>query len=520
MKKFKYVLVLFVLTLIFIPGNVFAKTKEEAEALLDSMAVENNDGSCTWKFKLTEPEILIDNYCNYSLQDLLKDNPRLENLEEWEQLQVYEDMKENCRMSVVTSPIEVASRKMGNKNWTFGVDFSNGTPDYRDNYDYEVFDQDNLSLTNYYDSIDEYGHNITVSVLKTCSVEILEVDEQEVKKASKIIKKFEANNVIYSLNSFNSVYHYGTIFENNTINSDMILYKFPEFKQSLMENPEFDYEIAWDGGGGMPTETGCAGYVIAYKDDITYGLRYVNFTIDNRLYVDKDLDGTLVERAYNRLNEYFNGKVEIEFDLNVYDDSYMVDGLSGVYTNVKLGNVETPIFIIEVEKKYLDKFEVKAHHKKYNVNVISNSYDVPLDATLQVDDVMKNISLDTNEYKILSAYNIDVVKTGAGSYVKNVENGIDVFIPIAGKEVGEKLKILHMIDDNKSDEEFEGEVVEIDGQHYVKFRTTHFSTYAVAEGTSQISNPNTGDSIIYSILLAFLSICSLFVLYKKNLNFK
>lgn len=512
MKKLKYLLFVLAFSLIFIPGNVLAKTKEEAEEELNRLAIENQDGTCTWDIKMMDPQVLIDNTCNYNLQSIIKDNPWVGNLEKEEQENILKDFISGCRGSSIFSVVEVASRKAGNSNWTVGPDLSK----YQDSngmYNLENIDLDNLTLVNYYDTISEYGYPTLVRVERTCKVNVVETDNSLVKNANKIMKKLDGSHAIYSLNSFNSVYHYGPIFQNNRIASDMILYKFPDFKEALMDNPEFEYEIAWEGGGGTPTETGCSGYVLAYKDGIPYGMKNVNFTIDNRLYVDESLEGTPLEKAEARLEEFFNNSLDIEFDTSVYETDYEVDGNVGIYTNVILGNYTSPIFIMEVDKKYLDKFEVKAHHKKYNVNVITNSYDVPLDATLEVEDVMNKVTLDTDEYKVLGAYDIDVVKTGTGSYVRTVENGIDVFIPISNRKVGEKLKVFHVSDDSK-DEEFEGEVVEVDGLQYVKFRTNHFSTYAVADASNSIINPETSDTIAGAIILVLVGLLGFGLVYK------
>ena len=512
MKKLKYLLFVLAFSLIFIPGNVLAKTKEEAEEELNRLAIENQDGTCTWDIKMMDPQVLIDNTCDYNLQSIIKDNPWVGNLEKEEQENILKDFISGCRGSSIFSVVEVASRKVGNSNWTVGPDLSK-YQDANGMYNLENIDLDNLTLVNYYDTISEYGYPTLVRVERTCKVNVVETDNSLVKSANKIMKKLDGSHAIYSLNSFNSVYHYGPIFQNNRIASDMILYKFPDFKEALMDNPEFEYEIAWEGGGGTPTETGCSGYVLAYKDGIPYGMKNVNFTIDNRLYVDESLEGTPLEKAEARLEEFFNNSLDIEFDTSVYETDYEVDGNVGIFTNVILGNYTSPIFIMEVDKKYLDKFEVKAHHKKYNVNVITNSYDVPLDATLEVEDVMNKITLDTDEYKVLGAYDIDVVKTGTGSYVRTVENGIDVFIPISNRKVGEKLKVFHVSDDGK-DEEFEGEVVEVDGLQYVKFRTTHFSTYAVADASNSIINPETSDTIAGAIILVLVGLLGFGLVYK------
>lgn len=510
MKKIKCLLFVLVISLVFIPGNILAKTKEEAEVELNKLAIENQDGSCTWDIKMMDPQVLIDNTCDYNLESIIKDNPWVSNLVKEEQEGVLKDFISGCRGSSIYSVVEVASRKAGNANWTVGVDLS----DYQDAtgmYNLDNIDLDNLTLVNYYDTISEYGNTSLERVERTCKVNVVETDNNLVKSANKILKKVDGSHAIYSLNSFNSVYHYGPIFQNNRIASDMILYKFPEFKNALMDNPEFEYEIAWEGGGGTPTETGCSGYVLAYKDGIPYGMKSVNFTIDNRLYVDEALEGTPLEKAEARLEEFFNNTVDVEFDTSVYEEDYEVDGNVGIFTNVNLGQYSSPIFIMEVDKKYLDKFEVKAHHKKYNVNVITNSYDVPLDATLEVEDVMNKVTLDNDEYKLLGAYDIDVVKTGTGSYVKTVENGIDVFIPVSDRKVGEKLQVIHVSED--LDEEFEGEVVDVDGVQYVKFRTNHFSTYAIAESSS-IINPETSDTIVGAIILVLIGLLGILFVYK------
>ncbi len=512
MKKMKYMLFILVIVLMFMPSNILAKTKEEAEVELNRLAIENQDGTCTWNIKMMDPQVLIENTCDYNLQSVIKDNPWVGNLAKEEQEGVLRDFISGCRGSAIYSVVEVASRKVGNPNWTVGADLS----DYQDStgmYNLDNIDLDNLTLVNYYDTISEYGYSTLESVERTCKVNVVETNDNLVKDANKVLKKLDASHAIYSLNSFNSVYHYGPIFQNNRIDSDMILYKFPEFKEALMDNPEFEYEIAWEGGGGTPIETGCSGYVIAYKDGIPYGMRSVNFTIDNRLYVDEALEGTPLEKAEARLEEFFNNTVDVEFDTSVYETDYEVDGNVGIFTNVILGEYTSPIFIMEVDKKYLDKFEVKAHHKKYNVNVITSSYDVPIDATLEVEDVMNRVTLDTDEYKVLGAYNIDVVKTGTGSYVRTVDNGIDVFIPINDRKVGEKLTVFH-VSENSKDEEFEGEVVEVDGVQYVKFRTTHFSTYAVAESSNSIINPETSDTVVGAIILVLVGLLGFGFVYK------
>ena len=62
------------------------------------------------------------------------------------------------------------------------------------------------------------------------------------------------------------------------------------------------------------------------------------------------------------------------------------------------------------------------------------------------------------------------------------------------------------------DEEFVGEVVEVDGLQYVKFTTTHFSTYAVAD--SALTNPETSDTVVGAIILVLVGLLGFGLVYK------
>ena len=120
-------------------------------------------------------------------------------------------------------------------------------------------------------------------------------------------------------------------------------------------------------------------------------------------------------------------------------------------------------------------------------------------------------------YKVYSAYDIDVVKMADGGFVKTIENGIVVYLPVNGRKVGEEMAVYHITDNGKGDE-YKGVVVEVEGKQYVKFTTTHFSTYAVIEDTLEV--PNTFDGIGYSIIALLVSIITLggCILYKKKFN--
>ena len=237
------------------------------------------------------------------------------------------------------------------------------------------------------------------------------------------------------------------------------------------------------------------------------------------LLVDKDEEGTTLEKTIRALNTYFKGKVDFRFDeeyvyeLNAsgYDPANIAFGTEGVdYVGIDailyMNDEQMSIGVVEMDKKDIKKFEVKAKDKGTGVHVYTNSYEVPVDSTLDVEDVTEDVSkkLDKQMYKVHSAYDIDVVKMTDGGFVKTIENGIDVYLPVSNRTLGEEMTVYHITDNEKGDG-YKGVVVEVEGKQYVKFTTTHFSTYAVVEELTSVKNPDTSDNIILTIILMLIS---------------
>lgn len=495
----KKTLLLFILCLLFVPCTVFARTEEEAREYLESVPViENEDGSCLFELETIPLDILVGNTCNYSREELLeKFYDRDELTEEEIEIRI-KDYLDGCAYSLTYYSIEKKGREL----------FDDSSVLLRSEF---LDDYSKINLAIDYDN--EFGTGAG-TVEKTCNIKYADYDEKVLKEARKVTKKIKNDYVMYGFDTFNSFYHYGMIFDNDFYNPNLSLYRFPELKNILIDNPEFDYNVVTMGGGGTPTYVGLGGGIEIYKDGILYANKEVNFGYNTVLPVDKDLPGTVFEKAENRLNEFFKGKVEVKLDVenaNVLDDEYANMDINktlgtkdveyrGHFTTGMLGDVEFQILIVEVDSKLLDKFEVRAKHKNTGVHVHTNSYEVPIDATLDVTDKKEKVKdLFSGKYKLVDAFDINVVKTATGGFVKTIEDGILVYIPIHNHKVGEKLKVYHITDDNKKGEEFTGEVVEYEGNHYVKFKTTHFSTYAVVDTI----NPDTSDNII-SMFICFI----------------
>lgn len=510
----KKTLLLFILSLLFIPSTVMARTKEEAEEYFKEIPIiENEDGSCSFELETIPLDILVSNTCNYSKKELLEKMYGWEELTD-EELEIrIKDYLDSCAYSLTYYSIEKKGREL------FDDSSMLLRSEFLDNYS-------KIDLAIDYDN--EFGSGAG-EVKKTCNIKYAEYDEKVLKDALKVTKKIKNDYVMYGFDTFNSFYHYGMIFDNDFYNPNLSLYRFPELKNILTDNPEFDYNVVTMGGGGTPTYVGLGGGIEIYKDGILYANKEVNFGYNTVLPVDKDLSGTVFEKAENRLNEFFKGKAEIKLDVenaNILDDEYADIDLNktlgtkdvkykAYFTMGLLNDVEVQILIVEVDSKLLDKFEVRAKHKNTGVHVHTNSYEVPIDATLDVTDKKDKVKdVFSGKYQLIDAFDINVVKTATGGFVKTIEDGILVYIPINNRKVGEKLKVYHVTDNNKRGEEFTGEVVEYEGRHYVKFKTTHFSTYAVVDTI----NPDTSDGIISTIICFICGVLGLIVLMRFRPN--
>lgn len=515
--KRKNIILLFVLVLLMVPNLTNALTYDEAhqkaqEAINRIPSIEHEDGTCTWNIKMIDLETLQENTCNYTKETILKKYPYWVNLSEEELEQNLIDHNTSCKSTILGHLFDNASIAAGNERWDIYV----GVEDYDDNqvtvhaqYEYEI--EDGTS----------YGE-----INKICYVEFEEANKQQLEKAVEVTNNLEHKYKIYGLTSFNTVYHYGHLFD-DAFNDKLTLYRFPEFKKEIMNNPEYDYQIAWDGAGGLLNMNGSGGYVTLYKNGVAYAMKYINFEIYNEFYVNKNAEGTPTQKAEDRLKEYFGDDILVEIDeenVQYFDDEYF----KGYYTKVKLGPHESEIFIIETDEENLDKYNVEAYHKETGVGVDSDSYEVPVDATLDVEDVKDKEyvkkAFSNGMFTLTDAYDISVVKTANGTIVDTIENGIEVYIPVEKRKVGQKVNVHHITEDGKLGEKYKAIVVEKDGKLYAHFTTTHFSTYAVSDlATTDVENPETFDDITTNLFIGTIAIVSLlsvsFIFVKRNNNF-
>lgn len=372
----------------------------------------------------------------------------------------------------------------------------------------------------------------TLQLTKEVNIKYLDnYDKDTFNKAFDIIKSFDDNYYLQGMNSINNLYHYGNI-SNNDYKTSTILARFSKLKEILEINSEFDFEILLGRGGGTPFGESRYAVISLYKDDVLYAYKEVILNVETIIYVDKNLSGTIYEKAEDRLNKYFNNKVNISFDMSnvdTLDDDYYSDYINNLFgtnetynmVNLKLNldNKSFYVTLIEVDKKYIDDEKVKSIDNKTGINVSTTSYDVPLDTSVKTNNVIEEEYItkfiNKNKIDLEYAYDINLIKAYDKNYVTNITNGIDVYIPINNYKKGDKVTIYYIKDDSSIGETLSGEVVEIDNKLYIKFTTTHFSTYGVeklntnSSNNEVISNPNTSDNIFIYIITFTISLLSI-----------
>ena len=503
MKK-SYLYLAFTL-LVVLPFNVNGLTEDEAIELMGDLPITESGGSCVFKTNTIPYDVMKENSCGFTYDEYVKRHP------------YKTTYSEDTLRNEYNSDVASCTSLLGNKMFNIydGVSL--------------VYDEvsEKLNITINYTKEDS-----TVGLLeKSCSVQYEEYDEDVLEKAKEVESKLDYNYTLYGYDAINSFYHYGGL-RSDIWKQNTIMYRFPKIKEVLMEYPEFGY-VTSAGGAVGSFHGNSTGFIKMYKNDIVYGMHFFDTNYYAMLLVDKDEEGTTLEKAKRALNKHFQNKIEFSFDEdNIYgiDDSgfdlankaFGTTGITynGIDVMMELNGENYNIGVVEMDKEAIKEFEVRAKDKTTGVSVYTNSFDVPSDATIEVEDRKDEVNsiFDNKKYKVLNAFNIDVLKTGNGDLVENITDGIYVYMPITGEfKNGQELKVYHITDNDEKGEEFTGEVVELDGKYYVKFKTNHFSTYAAVSEENVIDNPNTGDSLYLSIGLFIASLVTV-VLFRKKIE--
>ena len=495
MKKIKIIAVIFLAILLAIlPNNIFAescfnndvykKTLDEVETFLNNLDnLKKENGEYTINLPIVKPELLYKNAL-LNLEEYKIIHKKL--FQESDVFPTEEELIDS--MNEQNRGIKFNSVYGAIRNYFIGIGLEENEFDISIDYDSNT-NTNNYNLINlsiHYLSEENEGLSYTI---KTKVKYLEEVDSEILSKAQELSEKIDVLYEHSDMSVFNSIYHYGTYSDIIHKNS-LALYQYPKLKEILEQNKEFEFKSFSESGGDTPVVGIAEGFISIIKDGVIYSTAFTEYVTNQVMYVDKDLEGTPIEKLINRVDDYFNGKIEYEITKSndiPYQMYYELDGQKYPITLVKakIGNYNSYLSIIEVDSKYIKELEVSAKDYETDISISTEGYEVPVDATLNVENKKndKNIIslLNKYNYRMIDAYNIDIIKTRSNEKVTKIEDGVEVFIPIKDYKVEDIITIRHIKEDGTLGEVLQGKVTEKDGKLYAKFRTTHFSTYALVE---------------------------------------
>lgn len=415
----------------------------------------------------------------------------------------------------------------------------------KNNYEYYGFTtivKSNNLVTLCYGYNYGYGTKNCNGVSKDVKINYANYDKTTYDKAASIIKSFKDEYSLNGMAAINSIYHYGALSDNDYGMSaddtltDTTLLRFSEIKKVIENNDEFNYKIISYGGGGSPYDANNIVAVLLYKDNILYGYKVINLNYQTMIFIDKNSSGTIYEKVEKKLNEYFNNSVAVSIDKNSatsygYDLSSDINEILGtnekyksIGVDITINNVKEYYLIVEVDGKYVDHYNLRSTDKNTGINISTDSFDVPLDTLIKVQDVLgKNYvtqAKNNNNLNLKYAFDINLLGAYNNKYINTTSNDVDVYIPVSNDyEVGKIVDVYYVKNDSSLGETINGVVEKIDNVLYLHFKTNHFSTYAIADykdtnvsektNNNTEDNPQTSDNILIYGIIGTLSLVGL-----------
>lgn len=524
MKKYLYYL--FLMMVLVVPFNVYAATEEEANAIFDKISNKKNEaGIYVIDIPSLEPaELIPEGQCVYTKERLLEECPDCypdytdEDFNEMIALN-----EESCLTNFTHIVIKMHLKNIGITN-TQQFSFST----YGNTLTLAVEADEATDSPTFHER--NYLINYTGSSKKDYKDE-----------ARKVADKLKNGYTLYGLDVMNAVYHYGGT-EANIYNNDLILYKYPEVKDLMQQNKSFDFTVALGGAGCDPTGCGNDGYIGISKDSILLAIKNVGFGLNHTIFVDKTEEGTAFEKAEKLIKDYFDETVTVEVIDDAFDaienDSYVNNAINkllgkesgtyvGYYTTVKIDDVQQSIFIVEIEKEALEKKDenvVETTNYEEGIIIESNSYEVPLDIIITAEDAANEENVKKaakeNKLKFKHIFNIKITSPHNNKDITNIKKGVTVYIPVTGYKEKDKVLVYYIKDNGEIGETIEGTIVKKNNKLYVKFTTTHFSTYGIGEKITEEGStkvPDTGDNLDLYIALGTAAALGLILIKKKSM---
>ena len=340
------------------------------------------------------------------------------------------------------------------------------------------------------------------------------------------------------------------------LNGGSILYYSNDLMSTLgyknFENFSFDVR-AGDNSSFNTVEAGILKFI--YNDTIYFMADFVEVDGNNIIYVEDNTDSNdLMKSAQTRIDNYF-GKDKVKLvdtgNLEEFLDSYVLDNqdiIDEMYEyNESMKNL--PGYVAKTKEEIANQLKdemrsmvsdiLKENEHIYKVIIGDNTYytlirsdsSKMVETTYRTSDILTDVSIsssnktipydalvnvrkitDGETYKKIldilkltnsEMYDLKLFSKSLDNYVSKLVNGnFEVRIPIKDEYKNKNL-VAYYVDDNGKVTEYE--VTVKDG--YAIFNTDHFSIYTL--GVKSVNNPQTGDNIINSVILAFVSVISL-----------
>lgn len=382
-----------------------------------------------------------------------------------------------------------------------------------------------------------YYPNVTINYI---------YDKNTKKVVDSIVSKLEER--VYNVSDLEIISYW--------LNGGSILYYSNDLMSTLgyknFENFSFDVR-AGDNSSFNTVEAGILKFI--YNDTIYFMADFVEVDGNNIIYVEDNTDSNdLMKSAQTRIDNYF-GKDKVKLvdtgNLEEFLDSYVLDNqdiIDEMYEyNESMKNL--PGYVAKTKEEIANQLKeemrsmvsdiLKENEHIYKVIIGDNTYytlirsdsSKMVETTYRTSDILTDVSIsssnktipydalvnvrkitDGETYKKIldilkltdsEMYDLKLFSKSLDNYVSKLVNGsFEVRIPIKDEYKNKNL-VAYYVDDNGKVTEHE--VTVKDG--YAIFNTDHFSIYTL--GVKSVNNPQTGDNIINSVILAFVSIICL-----------
>lgn len=340
------------------------------------------------------------------------------------------------------------------------------------------------------------------------------------------------------------------------LNGGSILYYSNDLMSTLgyknFENFSFDVR-AGDNSLFNIIEAGILKFI--YNDTIYFMADFVEVDGNNIIYVEDNTNSNdLMKSAQTRIDNYFGkdkvklvdaGKLEEFLNSYVLDNQDIIDEMYEYNESMK----NLPGYVAKTKEEIANQLKeeirsmvsdiLKENEHIYKVIIRDNTYytlirsdsSKMIETTYRTSDILTDVSIsssnktipydalvnvqkitDGETYKKIldilkltnsEMYDLKLFSKSLNNYVSKLVNGsFEVRIPIKDEYKNKNL-VAYYVDDNGKVTKYE--VIVKDG--YAIFNTDHFSIYTL--GVKNVNNPQTGDNIINSVILAFVSIICL-----------